>query len=275
MTKHPDGGQSILVNGWETNYHDEGDGDPVILLHGSGPGVSAMANWRLVIPELSHHFRCIAPDLLGFGYSARPDDVSYVVDTWIDHVFGLADQLGLEQFSLIGNSMGGRIALGVADRYPERVLRMVLMGSAGPSMKPTEGLRALRSYTPSPENMRRLMEDVFAYDKSIVTDALVQARYEASAQPGAQETYWSIFHDERHSGSGLTPLTEEELRALATPTLIIHGRDDKVVPLENGLTLGRLLPNSQVHIFNRCGHWVQIEQVKAFNALSAWYLREG
>lgn len=271
MTTMTDGGKRTIAAGWETNYHDVGDGEPVLFLHGSGPGVSALANWRLVLPDLSRNFRCITPDAVGFGFSARPADIRYGVDTWVEHAIGLLDALGLESASIVGNSLGGRVALGIAAAHPERVRRLVLMGSSGPRMEPTEGLKALRSYTPSVENMRRLMEVYFAYDPSIVTEELVQARYEASALPGAQETYHAMFHEPRHAGSS-SALSAEELSALRLPTLVLHGREDKVVPLESGLTLARLMPNAQLHVFSGCGHWVQIEKAAEFTHLTRWFL---
>jgi pimeloyl-ACP methyl ester carboxylesterase len=270
MTTTTDGGKRTVAAGWETNYHDVGEGEPVLFLHGSGPGVSALANWRLVLPELSQSMRCIAPDAVGFGFSARPDDIQYGIDAWVRHAIGLLDALGLEKVSIVGNSLGGRIALGIAAAHPERVRRLVLMGSSGPGMQPTEGLKALRSYEPSVENMRQLMQVYFAYDPSIVTDDLVRARYEASALPGAQETYYAMFHDPRHSGS--STVSAEDLSAIQVPTLVVHGREDKVVPLESGLTLTRLLPNVQLHVFSGCGHWVQIEKAAQFTHLTRWFL---
>lgn len=266
-----DTGKITVAAGWETNYHDVGEGEPVLFLHGSGPGVSALANWRLVLPELSSSFRCIAPDIVGFGYSARPDDIQYGVDTWVKHTVGLLDTLGLDSASIVGNSLGGRIALGVAQAHPDRVRRLVLMGSSGPKMEPTEGLKALRAYEPSSENMRRLMKLYFAHDPSIVTDELVRARHEASILPGAHETYYAMFHEPRHSNSS-TVLNAEQLATIQMPTLVVHGREDKVVPLESGLTLARLMPNTQLHVFSGCGHWVQIEKVREFTHLTRWFL---
>ena len=270
MTTTTDGGKRTLAAGWETNYHDVGEGDPVLFLHGSGPGVSALANWRRVLPEMSRGLRCIAPDAVGFGFSARPDDIVYGIDAWVRQAIGLLDALGLETVSIVGNSLGGRIGLGIAAAHPERVRRLVLMGSSGPGMTATEGLKALRSYEPSIENMRRLMEVYFAYDPSIVTDELVLARYQASVLPGAQEAYYAMFHDPRHAGN--STLSAEEISAIGVPTLVVHGREDRVVPLDSGLTLARLLPNVQLHVFNGCGHWVQIEKAAQFVHLTRWFL---
>lgn len=88
---NPEVGKRIKANGIDTNYHDVGSGFPVLTIHGSGPGVSAWANWRLVIPALSQGRRVIAPDMAGFGYTERPAGIQYGLDTWVAHAVGLLD----------------------------------------------------------------------------------------------------------------------------------------------------------------------------------------
>lgn len=134
-----------------THYHDAGAGPPVLLLHGSGPGVSAWANWQHTIPALSSSSRVVAPDLVGYGLTSRPDDVRYSLRTWTDHAWAFLDALGLERVSVVGNSLGGRIALAMAEDHPERLERLILMGAPGVGMTITEGLKALRAYKPSPQ----------------------------------------------------------------------------------------------------------------------------
>jgi pimeloyl-ACP methyl ester carboxylesterase len=141
-------------------------------------------------------------------------------------------------------------------------------------MTVTEGLKALRGYEPSPENMRTLLTDYFAVDTSIITDDLVRIRYEASAAPGAHEAYRLMFFDPRHDGSNLG-ITEEQVRAVTVPALLVHGREDKVVPPEVSWTMVNLLPDADLHVFARCGHWTQIERAAEFNALVAGFLTGG
>ena len=131
-TERPEIGQSVEANGIRTNYLEQGTGDEtVVLVHGSGPGVTSYANWRLVIPALAENFRVVAPDMVGFGFSDRPKDVTYSLQTWADQTVGVMDALGIEKAHLIGNSFGGGIALRLATRHPDRVQKMVLMGSMG------------------------------------------------------------------------------------------------------------------------------------------------
>jgi 2-hydroxymuconate-semialdehyde hydrolase len=254
----------------DTFYLDAGAGDPVLLLHGSGPGVSAWANWQKTIPGLAGQFRVLAPDIVGYGATARPDDVRYSLRTWTDHVLGFMDALDLDRVRLVGNSLGGRLSLALAEEHPDRVARMVLMGSPGVGMTITDGLRALRGYQPSPENMRALLLDYFAVDRSIITDELVRIRYEASVE--TFDAYRAMFFDPRHAGNDLA-ITEEQVRAIRTPALLVHGREDKVVPPEVSWTMANLLPDADLHVFARCGHWTQIERAAEFTTLVANFLK--
>ncbi|WP_028933762.1 alpha/beta fold hydrolase [Pseudonocardia spinosispora] len=267
---------TVLTNGFSTHFHEYGpkDGTPLLMLHGSGPGVSAWANWRLNMAPLAERgYRVLAPDLVGFGYTERPADVYYSLDTWREHVWSFMDVMELGRTSIVGNSLGGRIALHMAGQHPERIERMVLMGAPGVGMTITEGLKALRAYQPSEENMRQMLLDCFAVDKSIITDDLVRTRYKASMEPGAFEAYTDMF-SERHAGSQLG-ITEEQVRAIGTRTLLLHGREDKVVPVDVAWNMVRLLPDADLAVFAHCGHWTQIERATDFNAVVHQFLSGG
>lgn len=262
---------NIDAGGVDTAYLEAGSGEPVLMLHGSGPGVSGTANWQLNIGPLSERFHVLAPDIVGFGATARPEDVVYSLRTWTDHVWAFLDAKGINRTAIVGNSLGGRIALQMATDHPDRISRMVLMGSPGVGMTPTEGLAALRAYEPSHEAMRQLLKNFFAVNPELITEELVKIRYEASVADGAYEAYRAMFFDPKHKGSELA-ITAEEVRTIATPTLLIHGREDKVVPLAVSITMLDLLPNADLHVFSRCGHWTQIERADEFSALVATYL---
>ena len=263
--------QTIDAGGIETSYLEAGAGEPVVMLHGSGPGVSALANWQHNIGALSQRFRILAPDIVGFGATERPRDIVYSLRTWTDHVWAFLDAHDIQKAAIIGNSLGGRIALQMATDRPGRITRMVLMGAPGVGMTPTEGLAALRAYQPSHDAMRDLLRNYFAVDPTMITDELVEIRYQASIADGAYEAYRAMFFDSRHAGSELG-ITENEVRAIATPTLLIHGREDKVVPVRVSVTMLGLLPNADLHVFSRCGHWTQIERADDFNTVVASFL---
>ena len=264
-------GLHVDARGISTHYHDLGDGAPILFLHGSGPGVSAWANWQHALPVLGRQARVVAPDIVGFGHTERPADVRYSLRTWTDHVWGFLDALGLDRVSVVGNSLGGRIALQMAQDDESRLDRLVLMGSPGVGMTLTDGLKALRAYEPSPDAMRDLLRGYFAVDPSLISDELVQIRYEASAAPGAHEAYRLMFFHPDHAGSELA-ISVEQVRAVTRPTLLVHGREDQIVPVDVALTMLGLLPDADLHVFARCGHWTQIERSRDFNEVVAQFL---
>lgn len=271
---NPELGASVMTARYATNYHDRGNGEPVVLLHGSGAGVSGWANWRGQIPALAERFRVVVPDLIGFGYTERPDDVAYrFMDSWVEQMLALFDALHLGKVHIVGNSFGGSLALALAVRVPERIGRIVLMGSGGVRQTVTPELEQLWSYTPSAENMKKIMQ-VMAYDQSLVTSELVEMRYRASIRPGIQEAFEQLFPAPRQRWLDAQAQSDDELRALPHPVLIVHGREDRVVPLAGSLKLMELIPNAQLHVFGRCGHWTMIEQRDRFNGLVEQFLGE-
>lgn len=269
----PERGRRVRTGAFETNVLEAGSGAPVLLIHGSGPGVSAWANWRLVIPALAARRRVIAPDMVGFGFTDRPAGQRYGMDTWVRQALDLLDALDLERVDLVGNSFGGALALALAIRAPQRVRRLVLMGSVGVRFPITPGLDAVWGYEPSLPNMRRLL-DIFAYDRSLVNDELAKLRYEASIRAGFQESFAAMFPAPRQRWVDAMASAEADIRALPHPTLVIHGREDQVIPLANSLTLSSWIPDSQLHVFGRCGHWTQIEHSARFNRLVEDFLAE-
>ncbi|WP_018719566.1 alpha/beta fold hydrolase [Arhodomonas aquaeolei] len=273
MTDNPEIGRRIRTGGFETNYHDRGEGPPVLLIHGSGPGVSAWANWRLTLPALAGRYRAIAPDMVGFGYTERPEGITYDLDTWCRHALDVLDALDIGRAHIVGNSFGGGLALALALRHPERVGRLVLMGSVGVSFELTPGLDTVWGYTPSVENMRGLL-DIFAYSRELVSDELAEMRYQASVRPGVQEAYAAMFPAPRQRWVDAMASPEDEIRTLDAETLIVHGRDDRVIPPENAHRLHELIGPSQLHVFGRCGHWTQIEHAHRFNRLVSDFLAE-
>lgn len=275
----PEIGRTVQAAGLATNVHDVGSCPPVLLIHGSGPGVSAWANWRLVLPVLARERRVIAPDMAGFGFSERlnladaREPRRYGMDLWVNQALGLLDTLDIERTDLVGNSFGGALALALAIRHPERVRRLVLMGSVGVPFAITPGLDAVWGYEPSLAAMRGLL-DIFAFDRALVTDELAQLRHAASIRPGFQESFAAMFPAPRQRWVDAMASPEAAIRALPHETLVIHGREDRVIPLQNSLTLADWIPNAQLHVFGHCGHWTQIEHAGRFAQLVSHFLAE-
>jgi len=262
--ENPEIGATADANGIKTNYLEAGKGDPVVLIHGSGPGVTSYANWRLVLPALAEDFRVLAPDMVGFGFSERPANIKYGVQTWADQVVGLMDTLELPTAHLVGNSFGGAIALRIATQHPDRVGKLVLMGSMGVPFPITEGLERVWGYEPSFENMRKVL-DVFAYSRDLVNDELAEVRYRGSIQPGFQESFAAMFPAPRQRWVEAMCTPEDDIRRLPHRTLIVHGREDQVIPVQTSLRLMELIDNADLSVFSHCGHWSMIERTQDFN----------
>jgi 2-hydroxymuconate-semialdehyde hydrolase len=240
---------------------------PVLLLHGSGPGVSAFANWRPIIPRFAAARRVIAPDQLGFGETASGQPRTYGRRAWTEHALALLDTLGIGTVDIIGNSMGGAIALSIAAARPQAVRRMVLMGSMGVAMALPDGLNAVWGYTPGVAQMREII-GLFAYNRRLITDELVEMRYRASLNPPVRDSWAAMFPEPRQRWVDDLALSGAELTGIGAPVLMVHGRDDRVVPWrDSSAQLVDLLPDSRLHILSACGHWTMIEKTADFLAL--------
>lgn len=274
---NPEIGKSIVAAGIRTNYIEAGTpgAPPLVLIHGSGPGVTGFANWNGVIPALAEHFHVFAPDMVGFGYTDVPDDITdFTLDFWVGHIVGFLDALGIERASFIGNSYGGSLSLAVAARHPDRVARFVLMGAAGLKFEMSDGLRDVWGYEPSEANMRKLME-TFAYNPALVTDAIVLSRHNASIRPGSHEAYSRLFPEPRQARLDGLATPESNIAAISAPALIIHGREDVIVPVDVAYRFSALLKHSELHVFGECGHWTQIEKRDRFLEVVIPFLTAG
>jgi 2-hydroxymuconate-semialdehyde hydrolase len=268
MTASPEIGQTIVAADIPTNVHDTGEapgGDTVMLLHGSGPGVSAWANWRLTIPALAEDFRVIAPDIVGFGFTERTVD-AYDLGTWTRHAVGVLDALGIERAHVVGNSFGGSLALSLAIHHPDRVARLGLMGAVGLPFPITPGLEAVWGYEPSVEAMADLLR-IFTATPAPRLAELAELRYQASIRPGVQEAYAAMFPAPRQQWVDALAHAEDDIARIASSTMIFHGREDRVIPMATSLRLLELIPDAQLHVFGNCGHWTQIEHAAEFNRL--------
>ncbi|KZE37593.1 2-hydroxy-6-oxo-2,4-heptadienoate hydrolase [Bhargavaea cecembensis] len=256
----------MKVNGIETNYLKAGSGtETMILIHGSGPGVSAYANWRLVIPRLSESLHVFAPDVVGFGKTGKLEKDQYSLDNWVNHLIGFIEEVADGPVYLVGNSFGGAMALHIAHRRPDLVKKLILMGSVGVKHKLSYGLSKVWGYDPSIENMRHLIE-LFSYDEAAAkNEELVRLRYEASMEPETKEAFHAMFYENQQQRVDELALSDEDLKNIKTETLLFHGLNDQVILFEDtSYKLVQLLPHAELHLFNECGHWTQIEKTDPF-----------
>lgn len=262
----PAAGATVVAAGLRTHYLEAGSGPPLILLHGSGPGVSAWENWAGVIPALAERRRVIAPDIPGFGATEAKTDGAYGFGFWVDHLFAFMDALGIASAPIVGNSFGGMVAMAASVRDADRVERLVLMGSAAGDVPISEAHQLAAKYDGSREAMERILR-LFPYDPSTLSAEMVDRRYEATIHPDAPKGAHKIETGPGENGETVFKVTpESELAAIEKPTLILHGRDDKVLPFELAVRVHKAIPRSELHTFGQCGHWVQIERRDEFVA---------
>jgi 4,5:9,10-diseco-3-hydroxy-5,9,17-trioxoandrosta-1(10),2-diene-4-oate hydrolase len=253
------------------HYHDAGQGPPLILLHGSGPGVSGWSNFRGNFPVFAKQFRTVIPDLPGFGRSERPDLDRAYPRVAAEHLLRLLDALEIGRAHLLGNSMGGYVALEFALAYPERVDRIVGMGPGGLAVnvlgpEQSEGARRLGDFmmAPSKETMEAWVDTMVA-NKAVVDEELIEERLANALAPGAIESAVAIFMSLGQHPEAV-PLWAR-LKGITAPVLITWGRDDRMLPVEGALFGVRQLQNAELHIFSRCGHWAQVERKDDFERL--------
>ena len=264
----PEIGKSVKTGKFTTNYLEVGEnvgGVPLLFIHGSGPGVSAYANWRLVLPLVEETNHAYAMDMIGFGYSDKPtgDEVDYGIDLWTQQIVDFIDAIGADKVNLVGNSFGGSLAFSVALKYPEKVNKIITMGAMGTQGDIPYGLNEVWGYQGTKEHMGELI-DLFTFDKTFASEELTQVRYEASMEPGFHEAFSSMFPHPRQASVDDLSFPDEDFKTIQHKALLVHGREDKVVPVENSLRLIHLIPNAELHIFGGCGHWTQIEKSQEF-----------
>lgn len=251
-----------------THYHELGEGTPILFLHGSGTGVTAAANWWLNLPELSEQGRCIAIDSIGYGQTIVAPGTEYGIKEWVRHTVRVLDALGIEKTWIVGNSIGGWVALQFAIDFPERLLGIVSMGTGG--AKKTAALSGHSKPDLSEAGIRRTLEQ-FVVDKSLVTDELVSLRYQSALNDTASDRLLEVVTARDRDRNAL-PLDFDVLAKLDIPVLLIHGVQDVVIPVSRTWELLNIIPTADAHIFGQCGHWSQVEHAEDFNATVKQYL---
>jgi 2-hydroxymuconate-semialdehyde hydrolase len=274
--------RKVKTGNYETYIHEGGVGnsETVILLHGSGPGASAAANWKAILPEYEDRFHVIAPDLVGFGDTDHPTDYPENGAQWMNlrlkQVLDLMDALNIEKAHLVGNSLGGVISLFLAMEAPDRFDRIVLMGAGGGLTEPTPELAKLANFhkDPTKKSMYNLLS-WFLYDLEGMEDklqAIVDERFEIFNREDVRRSYRENFTNSHLSDMLVPP---SALKRMKQEFLLIHGHQDRLVPLQSSLYVMDYLENAELHVFKRCGHWAQIEQKDRFLDLTKEFFSRG
>lgn len=268
--------RSVQVGDFSIQYHEAGAGPAVIMIHGGGPGAGGLSNYQRNVDFLAQKYRVIMPDLPGYGGSSNVDLAKEKgpFTFYAQIVTGLMDALGVDKAHMVGNSLGGGVCTKVALDMADRTDRLVLMG-AGLGLQiftpsPTEGIRYLLSYYdmggPSLEKLRQFLGSM-VYDVSQLSDTLIEERFEKSLRPDiVAAPAVSLRNPPKPE-----PLWHR-LSEIKAKTLLIWGREDRIVPLDNSFVMLNQINDVRLHVFSKCGHWAQWEKADEFNTLVSNFL---
>lgn len=258
----------IEHNGLSSNTLLSGDRShpAVLLLHGAGPGANAAANWLGAMPDLAQHFYVIAPDLIGFGKSAIPEPAPNHISGWIgvrvEQVLGLMDALDLTNVHVVGNSMGGALTLQLLSEAGERFDKVILMGSiGGPMVRTPELTRLLEFYSDPRESRYREIMRSFAFDPDRFQgmNDIIASRFKIATDPAVRKSAERMIESMRQGMEGLI-MPPSILNKIPHEVLILHGRQDRIVPLDASLYLLEHLGRASLFVIDRSGHWLQLER---------------
>ena len=266
--------RDILAGGLQTRFLQAGAaGEPVVLVHGGGAGADCEGNWGAMLPLMSPRHRLFAPDMVGFGHSARPDPADYSYDQAgrEAHLAAFLEAIDAGPVTLVGNSMGGLTALGVARERPELVRRLVLMGSAGIPVPPSPQLKTIMDYDFTEDGMARIVASLTG-PHFTPPAGMVAYRHALSVEPETRAAYKAVTGWMKARG-GLQ-IEEDLIRAVTVPTLVVAGKLDGVVPVTCAYRFLELIGQSRGYIMPDCGHWPMIEYPAEFAAILEWFISQ-
>jgi len=263
----------LTVDGVRLHYQEMGSGYPLVCMHGAGPGASAESNFKLNAGPFAEKFRVILYDMPQYGKSDKIVLTQPRLKYNAALLHGFLGKLGIEKTHILGNSMGGQVALKFGLDFPAGLDRVVVIGSGAVTPifapHPVEGVKMIARYYkgagPSREKLRDLLSTI-VYDSSFLTEEIFEERYKASVDPEVVELFG------KRQGELPRETLAADLGKLKAKLLVVWGMDDRFGALDVGLQMTRMVPGAQMHIFSQCGHWAQIEHAAAFNSLVTDFL---
>ncbi|MDH4264625.1 MAG: alpha/beta hydrolase [Deltaproteobacteria bacterium] len=268
-------GKFVLVDNKKVHYLEQGEGKPIILIHGF---LYNTVMWKKNIEDLAKKFKVYVIDLWGWGYSERLKELNYSYELYGKQIVGFMDTLKISKASLVGQSMGGGISVYVAALFPDRVDKLILVD---PAVIPYPMTATGRVYQlpyvgeflnaiPGNALIKKNIQTVWFYDPTKVTDDYVEEVARPLYIKGSLDGLMYILRNVLKE-----PYVEAEAQKLAQlnkPILIIHGREDKAIPLDRSQKLNALWKGSQLVIFEKAGHTPQEEYPEKFNPLAVGFL---
>jgi 4,5:9,10-diseco-3-hydroxy-5,9,17-trioxoandrosta-1(10),2-diene-4-oate hydrolase len=268
------------VGNVNTRYWSAGEkGSTLILLHGVGCHVEF---WERNIAALAREHRVFAVDIVGFGRTDKPE-VVYTFELMADFVLDFMKTMGIDKASLVGNSMGGGISLTVAAQAPERVEKIVLVDPVGLGRGVSPVMRLMTVPVignvltkPSRKGVERQMR-LCLYDPSQARDDFIDLVAAIGTLPGSQRSFLSFLREMCNMAGvkkGLVADFSALLKKIKTPTLVIWGRQDQILPLADGEAAVQKMANGRLHVMEQAGHLPQIDKPEEFNATVLDFLRD-
>jgi len=254
--------------GIPVSYWRGGRGYPILMMHGSGPGASTLANWRLVLEPLAERYEIFGVDLIGFGKSGRkPNEPYFDVDLWVTQCLTVLDLMPAGEVGVIGQSLSGMLALRMAAKEP-RIRKLLTTGCMGTSFQVNDALRRAWSLPTTRDEFREVMNNL-VHDGSSVTDNQLEWRMRSLAAGGEGDYYGAMFTGDKQKYVELTTLARDELNRIEAKVVMIHGRNDKVVPFEtSSLVLSDMIPSADLVVLSNCGHLPAVEKPQEFLAVA-------
>ena len=260
---------------------EAGSGPVVLMLHGGGPGASGATNYSRNIAALSKHFRVLVPDMPGYGKSSKGVDRNDPFGDLASGMLGMLSMLGLRRVHIIGNSLGGACGLRMAIERPDAVGRLVLMGPGGVNTTrglPTPGLKRLLTYYkgegPSLEKLTQFIRGDLVYDGRQVPDSVIRERFQSSIDPEVIAAPPLLGPKGIPNFKALDFTRDPRLATVEQPTLVLWGTEDKVNRPSGGESLQKRMPNCDLYLFSKTGHWVQWERADEFNTVVTAFLQQ-
>ena len=265
--------KSVVVDGFVTGYLEAGHGDPVVLLHGGEFGASAELGWERTIGALAGRYRVLAPDMLGYGHSAKVVDFVDGRGLRIRHVARFCEVMGVGAAHFVGNSMGAiNLLTDATSTTPVLPVRSLALICGGGAIERNEHADALYEYDGTPEAMRRIVTALFFDPGYPADDAYVQRRFESSTAPGA----WEAIAAARFRRPGATPpalpSTARAYERIAVPTLVIEGGGDKLLPAGWASDIAGRIVGARSAVVDQAGHCPQLERPEVVNGLLLEFL---
>jgi 2-hydroxymuconate-semialdehyde hydrolase len=267
--------RTAVIDGLLTSYLEAGHGDPVILLHGGEFGISAEIGWEATIPALAERYLVLAPDMLGFGQSAKVIDFNDGRGMRIRHIARFCAELRVGSAHFVGNSMGAiNLFVDATSDSPLLPMRSLVAICGGGDIQRNQHVEALYDYDATLPGMRRIVEALFHDSKYPADEDYVQRRYESSVAPGA----WEALAAARFRRPGATappaPSSKRAYPRVAVPALVVEGACDKLLPPGWAKEIADQLPNGRSAVIDAAGHCPQIEQPADTNALLLEFLSD-